>query len=74
VGIRFYTATTQQVHILLLDQRGDYVALLFDGLAYADTQRLLRLQLDLPPGTYWVLAGTESRQFWQKFVVNLPNK
>lgn len=74
VGIRFYTATTQQVHILLLDQRGDYVALLFDGLAYADTQRLLRLQLDLPPGTYWVLAGTESRQFWQKFVVNLPIK
>ncbi|MBX3102813.1 MAG: hypothetical protein KF690_09915 [Bacteroidetes bacterium] len=69
IGIRFFSAHSQYVNILLLDAQGKLVALLFDGLVYADTQRLLSLQVDLPAGIYTVLASTDERRYWQKFSI-----
>jgi hypothetical protein len=63
VGIKFYSALTQQVRIELLDERFREVAILYSDPVYAETQNLLRLVPGLPPGFYWVVASTDAQRY-----------
>jgi hypothetical protein len=66
VGIRFFSAFTQQLKIKLLDAQLAEVGLLYHDIVYAETQNLLRLAQGLPPGDYWVVATTETQRYFQR--------
>jgi hypothetical protein len=66
-GVRFYSAYSQRVKIKLLDAAHREVALLYDNLAYADVQQLLRLNRQLPQGHYTLLASTDGQRYAQPF-------
>jgi len=69
INIRFSSALTQKVLIKLLDDKSRERAILHQGLTYADTQHLLRLDADLPVGRYVIVAATENRRYALAFWV-----
>ncbi len=69
VGIRFYSAYSQEVKIKLLDERFREVRILYHQLVYAETQNLLKLNLDLAPGQYLLEATTEEQRYFQPLTI-----
>jgi len=63
VNVRFSSALTQDVLIKLLDENMRELAILHQGLVYAETQHLLRIEAQLPAGKYLILAATEAKRY-----------
>ena len=70
IGIRFYSAFSQEVKIKLLDTRFREVRILYDQLVYAETQNLLKLNLELPPGNYLLEATTDVQRYFQQLSIS----
>lgn len=63
VNVRFSSALTQDVLIKLLDENMRELAILHQGLVYAETLHLLRIEAKLPAGKYLILAATEAKRY-----------
>lgn len=72
VGIRFSSAYSQEVNMLLLDSQGKLVQLLFHGPVYAEVQNLLELKSTLSPGLYYIVATTEEDRHFQRLEIFSP--
>jgi hypothetical protein len=69
VGIRYESAFSRNVTLKLLDADFREVGILYSGPVYAEVQNLLRLNATLPPGRYLVVATTDTRRYFQAFVL-----
>ncbi|MEY3442604.1 MAG: hypothetical protein RLZZ519_885 [Bacteroidota bacterium] len=67
--LRFNSQFSQQVRIKLYDERLMEIAVLFDDFVYAGNPGLLKIGRKLLPGSYLILAETETRRFGQNFEV-----
>jgi hypothetical protein len=69
-SLRFTTAYSQYIKIKVLDSDFKEWALLFYDWVYADLQNLLRFELsEAPPGEYLLIASTDVKRYFQKFIV-----
>jgi hypothetical protein len=69
-SLRFTTAYSQYVKIKVLDSDFKEWAILFYDWVYADLQNLLRFELSgAPPGEYLLIASTDVKRYFQKFIV-----
>ncbi len=70
-SVRYASVLTQVVVIKLLDERWREWAILHEGLVYADTPHLLRLEAEgLPRGRYRVVAATETRRYLAELIID----
>lgn len=65
LNIRIGTQTAQALRLLLLDGQFREVETLFVGELLADTQWLLTYDSPLPAGTYYLIADTDARRYYQ---------
>ena len=71
LSLRYSSALTQVVVIKLMGTDWREWAILHEGLVYADTPHLLRLEpRGLPPGRYRIVAATETRRYLQELVLD----
>lgn len=69
LNLRFTSQYSQDIRIKLLDENLGEVAILFDGYVFARGPNLLKMAKRIPPGSYTVLATTETKRFGKEILV-----
>jgi len=69
VGVRFYSAYSQDVMVQLFNAHRRELAVLYQGSVYAGSQNLQKLTAELPPGDYYVVATTDAGRHQVRFTV-----